>query len=126
MIRQLIVPGRGENAEEQAENNGKNGGKGCHFKGGGDGLRQVLQHRPLGADGGTPVAGQEILDVIEVLNRDRLIQSPFFRVGGDDCGVAHGRLPQVGRQRVTGDIMGNAEGNDGHTRQHDDHKQYSS
>ena len=68
----------------------------------------------------------EILDVIEVLNRDRLIQSPFFRVGGDNCGVAHGRLPQVGRQRVTGDIMGNAEGNDGHTRQHDDHKQYSS
>ncbi len=72
---------RRQHAHGNAQNHADQGGQGGELQRGREEVHQVVEHRPRGLDRGAEVAGQDVGQITQVLNVDRLVE-PQLQVDG--------------------------------------------
>ncbi len=120
LVDGAVARDRREHAERYAEQHRQQQGVERQFDRGREEQPQILEHRPLGADGNAEIAVQQFCDVGDVLLRHRPIQAEF------GANVSHrllgGALARHHARRIARDQVRNGEGDDADAEHHEDEK----
>ena len=100
VIDAAVAEARREHAEHDPAQRAEEHRRDHQLQRRGQPLGDVVEHRPLGAEGGAEVAGDEIADIDDVLLRNALVQAPALAGGLDDLRVVHLPLADQRSERV--------------------------
>ena len=126
LIRRLVAEDSGYHAEEYPQHNGDEHGEHRQLHRRGEILKQILQHRPPGADGVAHISLEQVTHIDEILLNQRFVQPPLGLEGGHHLGIVLGRGAQVSAHRVAGHQVGNQEDHQGDTEEQQHHQAESS
>ena len=117
-----VLPARRRDAERHAEHEGDGDGHQHQFERRGEGLADIVVHRPFGQQRAAEVAPAQPDDEQAVLLDDRLVEAKLLLQVGDLLGGG-GRAERHAR-RIAGDDSGDREDDDRQAHEDEDRPQY--